>query len=94
MTRFDSFGSCLKVVLYGIKVLAEQHYEPLDQREPSIVGSGPMRVEKAGWWWWVVRVTTSYITSDNISQSGTTYELQSPLVFIQLPAFGFRDLDL
>ena len=37
---------------------------------------------------------TSYITSDNISQSHTTYELQPSLVFIQLLAFNFTDLDL
>ena len=38
--------SCLSRVLYGMRVLVEQQFEPLDQWEQDIVGSRPMRVER------------------------------------------------
>ena len=37
-----------ELVLYGIRELAEQHYEALDQRETSLDIPRPMRVDQAG----------------------------------------------
>ena len=34
-----------ELVLYGIRELAEHHYDPLDQLEPSLDIPRPMRVE-------------------------------------------------